>query len=56
MEHNNVGSLVAEKNGNVKGFDTTLGIVTLDGLIGRVGDPMSEIGKIISEELPQGNA
>jgi len=40
----------------VSGFDTTLGIVTFDDLIARLGDEMSEIGKAISEELPQGNA
>jgi CBS domain-containing protein len=40
----------------VNGFDTTLGIVTLDDLIAQLGDEMSEIGKAISEELPQGNA
>jgi CBS domain-containing protein len=40
----------------VNGFDTTLGIVTLDDLITQLGDEMSEIGKAISEEFPQGNA
>jgi CBS domain-containing protein len=40
----------------VNGFDTTLGIVTLDDLIAQLGDQMSEIGKAISEEFPQGNA
>jgi CBS domain-containing protein len=40
----------------VNGFDTTLGIVTLDNLIAQLGDQMSEIGKAISEEFPQGNA
>jgi CBS domain-containing protein len=40
----------------VNGFDTTLGIVTLDDLIAQLGDDMSEIGKAISEEFPQGNA
>ena len=40
----------------VNGFDTTLGIVTLDDLIAQLGDEMSEIGKAISEEFPQGNA
>jgi CBS domain-containing protein len=40
----------------VNGFDTTLGIVTLDDLIAQMGDELSEIGKAISEEFPQGNA
>jgi CBS domain-containing protein len=40
----------------VNGFDTTLGIVTLDDLIAQLGDDMSEIGKAISEEFPEGNA
>ena len=40
----------------VDGYDTTLGIVTLDDLIALLGDEMSEIGKTISEEFPQGNA
>jgi CBS domain-containing protein len=40
----------------VNGFDTTLGIVTLDDLIAELGDEMSEIGKAISEEFPRGNA
>ena len=40
----------------VNGFDTTVGIVTLDDLIAQLGDQMSEIGKAISEEFPQGNA
>jgi len=40
----------------VNGFDTTLGIVTLDDLIAQLGDEMSDIGKAISEEFPQGNA
>ena len=40
----------------VNGFDTTLGIVTFDDLIAQLGDEMSEIGKAISEEFPQGNA
>lgn len=40
----------------VNGFDTTVGIVTLDDLIAQLGDEMSEIGKAISEEFPQGNA
>ena len=39
----------------VNGFDTTLGIVTLDDLIAQLGETMSEIGKAISEEFPQGN-
>jgi len=40
----------------VDGNDTTLGIITLDDLIALFGDEMSEIGKAISEEFPQGNA
>ncbi|MGE5216240.1 MAG: CBS domain-containing protein [Chloroflexota bacterium] len=40
----------------VNGFDTTLGIVTFDDLIAQLGDEMSEIGKAISEEFPQGHA
>lgn len=40
----------------VNGFDTTLGIVTLDDLIAQLGDEMADIGKAISEEFPQGNA
>jgi CBS domain len=40
----------------VNGFDTTLGIVTLDDLIAQVGNEMSEIGKTISEELLRENA
>jgi CBS domain-containing protein len=40
----------------VDGYDTTLGIVTLDDLIALLGDEMSEIGKAISEEFPQDNA
>jgi CBS domain-containing protein len=40
----------------VNGFDTTLGIVTLDDLIAQLGDDLSEIGKAISEEFPEGNA
>jgi CBS domain-containing protein len=40
----------------VNGFDTAVGIVTLDDLIADLGDQMSEIGKAISEEFPRGNA
>jgi len=40
----------------VNGFDTTVGIVTLDDLIAQLGDEMAEIGKAISEEFPRGNA
>ena len=40
----------------VNGFDTTLGIVTLDDLIAQLGDEMADIGKAISEEFPRGNA
>ena len=37
----------------VNGFDTTLGIVTLDDLIAQLGDDLSELGKAISEEFPE---
>jgi CBS domain-containing protein len=40
----------------VNGFDTTVGIVTLDDLIAQLGDEMAEIGKAIGEEFPRGNA
>lgn len=40
----------------VNGFDTTLGIVTLDDLIAQLGDEMWKIGKAISEELPRGRS
>jgi CBS domain-containing protein len=40
----------------VNGFDTALGIVTLDDLIAQLGEEMSEIGKAIAEEVLQGNA
>jgi CBS domain containing-hemolysin-like protein len=40
----------------VNGFDTTVGIVTLDDLIAELGDEMSDIGKAIAEEFPRGNA
>jgi CBS domain-containing protein len=40
----------------VSGFDTTVGIVTLDDLIAELGDEMSDIGKAIAEEFPRGNA
>jgi CBS domain-containing protein len=40
----------------VNGFDTTVGIVTLDDLIAQLGDEMAHIGKAISEEFPRGNA
>jgi len=40
----------------VNGFDTTLGIVTMDDLIAQLGDEMAHIGKAICEEFPQGNA
>jgi CBS domain-containing protein len=40
----------------VDGYDTTLGIITLDDLIALLGDEMSEIGKTISEEFPEGHA
>ena len=35
----------------VNGFDTTLGLVTLDDLIAQLGSDISEIGKAISEEF-----
>jgi CBS domain-containing protein len=35
----------------VDGFNTTLGIVTLDDLIALLGDEMAEIGKAIAEEF-----
>lgn len=37
----------------VSGFDTTLGLVTLDDLIAQLGSDISEIGKAISEEFPE---
>jgi CBS domain-containing protein len=40
----------------VDGYDTPLGIITLDDLIALLGDEMAEIGKAISEEFPQGTA
>jgi CBS domain-containing protein len=40
----------------VNGFDTALGIVTLDDLVAQLGDEMWEIGRAISEEFPRGNA
>lgn len=40
----------------VNGFDTTVGIVTLDDLIAELGDEISDIGKAIAEEFPHGNA
>ena len=40
----------------VDGHNTTLGIITLDDLIALLGGEISEIGKAISEEFPQGNA
>ena len=40
----------------VDGFDTAVGIVTLDDLIADLGEQMSEISKAIAEELPRGNA
>ena len=40
----------------VKGFDTTLGIVTLDDLIAQLGSNISEIGKAIFEEFPEAHA
>jgi CBS domain-containing protein len=40
----------------VDGFDSTVGIVTLDDLISMLGDEMSDIGRAISEEFTRGNA
>ncbi len=40
----------------VNGFDTTLGLVTLEDLIAQLGSDISEIGKAISEEFPEINA
>jgi CBS domain-containing protein len=40
----------------VNGFDTALGIVTLDDIIAQLGDEMGEISKAISEEFPAGSA
>jgi hypothetical protein len=34
----------------VNGYDTTLGIATLDGLVAQLGDEMSEIGRTVSDE------
>jgi CBS domain-containing protein len=40
----------------VDGFDSAVGIVTLDDLIAMLGGEMSDIGKAISEEFTRGNA
>jgi CBS domain-containing protein len=40
----------------VNGFDTTVGLVSLDDLIAQFGSEMSVIGKAIAEEFPEGNA
>jgi len=40
----------------VEGFDTTVGIVTLDDLMAQVGSEISEISRAIAEDLPQENA
>ena len=37
----------------VEGFDTTVGIVTLDDLMAQIGSEMSEISRAIAEELLQ---
>lgn len=37
----------------VNGYDTALGVVTLDDLIAQMGSNMSQIGKAISEEFAQ---
>lgn len=39
----------------VDGFDTTVGILTLDDLIALLGEEMSHIGKAVSEGFPEGN-
>ena len=39
----------------VNGFDTAVGIVTLDDLIAQLGDEMAEIGKAIGEEPESGS-
>ena len=39
----------------VDNFDEVLGIVTVDDLIGLLGDEMSEIGKAIAEEFANDN-
>lgn len=40
----------------VNGFETTVGIVTVDDLIAQLGGEMAEIGKAIGEELPPNGA
>ena len=40
----------------VNGFDTTLGLVTMDDVIAELGSDISEIGKAISEEFAEVNA
>jgi CBS domain-containing protein len=40
----------------VDGYDTAVGIVTVDDLIAQLGDEMSAIGKAIGEEVAQGIA
>lgn len=40
----------------VDGFDSTVGIVTLDDLIAMLGDEMFDIGKAISDEFARGSA
>lgn len=40
----------------VDGFDTAVGIVTMDDLMARLGGEMSDIGKAIAEEFSEGNA
>jgi CBS domain-containing protein len=37
----------------VDGYDTIVGIITLDDLIALLGEEMSEIGKAVSEEFPE---
>lgn len=37
----------------VNGFDTVVGIVTLDDLVAQLGEDMAKIGKAIAEEFPQ---
>lgn len=40
----------------VNGFDTTVGIVSLDDLVAQLSSDMAEIGKAIAEEISGGDA
>lgn len=40
----------------VNGFDTTVGLVSLDDLIALFGSEMSAIGSAVAEEFPEGDA